>query len=71
MNRFLSERLMTIEEAKALSGLSDERDARAEQRKRAAIWSWQSVDGVLSQSVADEQVERAVRQTRKVTITSN
>ena len=64
MNRYLSERLMTIEEAKALSGLGHERDERTEQKKRAAIWSWQTVDGVLSQSVSDEQVERAVK-TRK------
>ena len=64
MNRFLSERLMTIEEAKALSSLSDERDQLSEQRKRAAIWSWQSVDGALSQTVTDEQVDRAVRGAR-------
>lgn len=64
MNRYLSARLMTIEEAKALSGLSDARDERDEQRKRAAVWSWQTVEGALAQTVTDEQVERALR-TRK------
>ena len=65
MNRFLSARLMTIEEAKALSGLSGAQDERSEQQKRAAIWSWQTVDGALAQSVSDEQVDRAMRPARK------
>jgi hypothetical protein len=65
MNRYVTERLMTIEEAKALSGLDQARDEREEQRKRATIWSWQSVEGALSQTVTDEQVERAMRAKRK------
>lgn len=63
MNRYLTERLMTVAEAAALShsaaphyGTSDER--------RPSIWAWQTVEGALAQTVSDEQVDRMVRARR-------
>jgi hypothetical protein len=62
MNRYASEQLMTVEEAQRLSGLDTRRDER---RDRPAIWAWQTVAGVLAQTVTEEQVERAVRAKRQ------
>lgn len=61
-----AERLMTIEEAKQLSGLDQGYDARSREREaRRNIWSWQSVEGVLSQTVTDEQVDQVVKARRR------
>jgi len=63
MNRYLTERLMTVDEAAALShgvaptyGTSDER--------RPSIWAWQTVEGALAQTISDEQVDQIVRARR-------
>jgi hypothetical protein len=57
-----TERLMTIEEAKQLSGLDDRHDARTSQRDtRRNLWSWQSVEGVLSQTVTEAQVDEVMK----------
>ena len=60
-----AERLMTIEEAKQLSGLDQSYDARAREREtRRNIWSWQSVEGVLSQTVTEAQVDAVIKTRR-------
>jgi hypothetical protein len=51
MYRYLSERLMTIEEARALSELET---AYEERQRRERIWSWQSVDGLMQVAEAAE-----------------
>ena len=61
MNRYLSERLMTVEEAEHLSRLQTDRDERKPQNKPASLWAWQSLDGALMQTVTEEQVDRAMR----------
>ena len=57
-----AERLMTIEEAKQLSGL-DERyescDATREARRK--LWSWQSVEGAMSQTVTEAQLDEVMK----------
>ncbi len=55
MYRYESPQLMTIEEAQRLSDPHTSREAN-EQRRR--IWAWQSVEGVLEQTITDEQIER-------------
>jgi hypothetical protein len=52
-----STQLMTIEEAKHLSTLEG-CEIRREERQRARVWSWQTVDGAMSQTVSDEQIEQ-------------
>jgi hypothetical protein len=54
MNRYTSTSLMTIEEAQRLS---DPRTSREEEQRRR-IWSWQSVEGVIANSITDEQIEQ-------------
>ena len=61
MNRYLSERLMTVEEAEHLSRLHTDRDERKLQNKQPSLWAWQSLDGALMQTVTEEQVDRAMR----------
>jgi len=57
-----AERLMTIEEAKQLSGQDDHYDARTGQRIAPRnIWSWQSVEGALSQTVTEAQIDEVVK----------
>ena len=58
MNRYANETslgMMTIEEAQRLS---DPRTSREAEEQRRKIWSWQSVEGLLAQSISDEQIER-------------
>ncbi|HEX7114721.1 MAG TPA: hypothetical protein VF193_06285 [Steroidobacter sp.] len=61
MNRIPSEQLMTVEEAERLSRLDADPSTTREEMKRARVWSWQSVEGVMSQTVSDEQLERMSR----------
>ena len=59
MNRyhpFPTTQLMTIEEAKLLSSIEG-CEVRREERQRARVWSWQSVEGAMSQTVTDEQLD--------------
>ena len=48
--------LMTIEEAQRLSTLEG-CELRREEQQRARMWSWQTVEDALSQSISDEQIE--------------
>jgi hypothetical protein len=60
MNRYHlypATQLMTIEEAKHLSSLEG-CEVRREERQRARAWSWQSIEGAMSQTVSDEQLDR-------------
>jgi hypothetical protein len=60
MNRYQpypATQLMTIEEAKLLSSLEG-CEVRREERQRARVWSWQSIEGAMSQTVSDEQLDR-------------
>lgn len=54
MNRFPTKQLMTIEEAQRLS---DPRTSREEDERRRQ-WSWQSVEGALSQQVSEEVLDK-------------
>jgi hypothetical protein len=56
MNRHVSTRLMTIEEARALSDPRSSHEADRERRRQ--LWSWQSVSGAMSMTITDEQFER-------------
>ena len=61
-----TERLMTIEEAKQLSALDQGYDEKTREREvRRNIWSWQNVEGVLSQTVTDAQVDAALEARRR------
>jgi hypothetical protein len=64
MNRYLSEQLMTVEEAERLSGLHTGRDER-KQAREPSIWAWQSLPGALTQTVTEEQVDAVMRTLRK------
>lgn len=64
MQRYLSERLMTVEEAQRLSELHSQDDRTVSGDRRPSIWAWQSVSGAMSQTVDDEQVERVLRARR-------
>lgn len=55
MNRYQTERLMTIEEAQRLSDLDTSRE---EHEKRRRQWAWQSIEGAMSQTVSDETLDR-------------
>jgi hypothetical protein len=55
MNRYTSTRLMTIEEAQALSEPSTSHEAHEERRR---IWAWQNVQAAMSQTVTDETLEK-------------
>lgn len=52
--------LMTIEEAKHLSTLEG-CAIRREERQRARVWSWQTVEGAMAQTVSDEQIDELAR----------
>ena len=56
--------LMTVEEAKRLSTLEG-CELRREEKQRAAMWSWQTVEGVMAQSIGDEQIERLANRARR------
>lgn len=62
MNRFTNTSLMTIEEAQRLS---DPRTSREAEEQRRRIWSWQSVEGVIANSISDEQIERMEKLARR------
>lgn len=62
MNRFTNTSLMTIEEAQRLS---DPRTSRKAEEQRRRIWSWQSVEGVITNSITDEQIERMEKLARR------
>lgn len=49
-------RLMTLEEAQRLSTLGSP-EQRREEQQRARLWAWQTVEGALSQTVSDEQLD--------------
>lgn len=59
----LGERLMTVEEAMQLSYGESSLDAR--KRERESIWAWQSVEGVMSQQVSEEAVDRVMARSAK------
>jgi hypothetical protein len=65
MNRYVTEQLLTVEEAQRLSGYDNGygRDERKEREK--SIWSWQTVAGALDQHITDEQVEQMARLRRR------
>jgi hypothetical protein len=58
-----AERLMTIEEAQQLSSGLDERyeSRNATRDARRNLWSWQSVEGALSQSVTEAQLDEVMK----------
>jgi hypothetical protein len=58
MSRFVTERLMTLEEALQLSRTENERHREFERRRQ---WSWQSVAGAMAQEVSDEQIDAMAR----------
>jgi hypothetical protein len=63
MNRYVNEpALMTLEEAQRLSDPRTSREANEERRR---IWAWQSVEGLLAQSISDEQIERMEQLARR------
>ena len=55
--------LMTIEEAQRLSTLEG-CELRHQEKQRARLWSWQTVEGAMSQSISDEQIERLAKRAR-------
>ena len=64
MNRDLSERLMTVEEAMRLSDPAagpDSHQTPFQRYQRASLWSWQTAAGAFAQTVTDEQVEQMHR----------
>jgi hypothetical protein len=54
---------MSIEEAKHLSSLEG-CETRREERQRARVWSWQTVEGAMSQTISDEQLDTLSRKAR-------
>jgi hypothetical protein len=56
--------LMTIEEAKHLSTLEG-CEIRREERQRARVWSWQSIESAMSQSISDEQIDALAERARR------
>jgi hypothetical protein len=64
MHRYLSEQLMTVEEAERLSGLHTGRDERKQPNKQS-IWAWQSLHGALAQTVTEEQVDYVMQTPRR------
>ena len=61
--QYVATRLMSIEEAKHLSSLEG-CEIRREAQQRARVWSWQTVEGAMLQTVSDEQVESLSRKSR-------
>jgi hypothetical protein len=56
--------LMTIEEAQRLSTLEG-CELRREEQQRARMWSWQTVEGAMAQSVSDEHIEALSKRARR------
>lgn len=56
MIRTVREQLITVEEATRLSRGAAECDLYSSER--SSIWSWQSVAGVMSQTVSDEMLRQ-------------
>lgn len=55
MNRDVTTRLMTIEEAQRLSELSTSYEADKERRR---LWAWQNVQAAMARTVDDETIEK-------------
>lgn len=55
MNRYISEQLMTIEEAQRLSDPHTSREANEERQR---IWAWQTIANAMSMTIDDEQLDR-------------
>jgi hypothetical protein len=68
MNRhsqtYVATQLMTVEEAQRLSTLEG-CELRREERQRARMWSWQTVEGALNQSISDEQLDTLSKRARR------
>lgn len=68
MNRhshpYAATQLMTVEEAQRLSTLEG-CELRREERQRARMWSWQTVEGALNQTISDEQIEALSERARR------
>jgi hypothetical protein len=57
-----AERLMTIEEAQQLSGLDERYDSRTgTPNARRNLWSWQTVEGAMSQTVSEAQIDELMK----------
>lgn len=65
MNRHASEQLMTVEEAERLSRLDFTPSTTREENKQARVWSWQSVEDAMRQTISEEQLERMSRSARR------
>ena len=65
MNRYLSEQLLTVEEAERLSELHAGRDRSKQPARQPSLWAWQSVSGALRQTVTEEQVDEMMRTLRR------
>ena len=55
MNRDVTTRMMTIEEAQRLSDLSTSYETDKERRR---MWAWQNVQAAMSQTVDDETLDK-------------
>jgi hypothetical protein len=58
MSRFVTERLMTLEEALQLSRTDNDPHREFEPHSH---WSWQSVARAMAQEVSDQQIEAMAR----------
>ena len=65
MNRYLSEQLMTVEEAERLSELHTGRERRKRPARQPSLWAWQTVSGALEQTVTENQVDEVMRTLRR------
>jgi hypothetical protein len=65
MNRYLSEQLMTVEEAERLSELHTGTQRRKQPARQPSLWAWQSVSGALAQTVTEDQVDEVMRTLRR------
>ncbi len=65
MNRYLSEQLMTVEEAERLSELHTGRERRKRPARQPSLWAWHSVSGALEQTVTESQVEAMMQRLRR------
>jgi hypothetical protein len=55
MYRYPTEQLMTVEEAERLSELHTGRNRRKQPVRQPSLWAWQSVSGVLEQTVTPKK----------------
>jgi hypothetical protein len=56
MNRFLSEQLMTVEEAQRLSEPATARNRRKQRARQPSLWAWPSFSEALTQTVTEQRV---------------